>query len=128
MKLPVQVSGHGSGGHAFICDGYNPNTDKFHFNWGWGGSYDGWFDMALLTPGTCDFNSSKSAIVEFYPEHIGGDINGDSEVNIVDVTELVNTILRNNTYDYKYDLNNDGEITQTDIQILVEVILGKRIL
>lgn len=125
MKLPVQVSGRGTGGHAFICDGYNPNTDKFHFNWGWGGSYDGWFDMALLTPGTYDFNSSKSAIVEFYPEHIRGDINGDSEINIVDVTELVNAILNGKKYDYKYDLNYDGDISQTDVQILVEAILEK---
>lgn len=30
-------------GHSFICDGYNSENNKFHFNWGWGGSSDGWF-------------------------------------------------------------------------------------
>ncbi|MCQ2095258.1 MAG: C10 family peptidase [Bacteroidaceae bacterium] len=24
-------------GHCFICDGYNSTTQKYHFNWGWGG-------------------------------------------------------------------------------------------
>ena len=31
-----------SGGHAFVCDGYNA-SDYFHYNWGWAGSYDGFF-------------------------------------------------------------------------------------
>lgn len=29
-------------GHAFICDGYS-GDGLYHFNWGWGGSYDGDF-------------------------------------------------------------------------------------
>ena len=40
---PVYYSGFSNdGGHAFVCDGYDDN-DLFHFNWGWGGSSDGWF-------------------------------------------------------------------------------------
>ena len=39
------------GGHAFVCDGYDGNG-MFHFNWGWGGMYDGYFKLALMTPGT----------------------------------------------------------------------------
>lgn len=39
------------GGHAFVCDGYDGNG-MFHFNWGWGGMYDGYFMLSLLTPGT----------------------------------------------------------------------------
>ena len=40
---PVYYSGHSnSAGHAFVCDGYD-DSDLFHFNWGWGGSSDGWF-------------------------------------------------------------------------------------
>ncbi|MBQ6729766.1 MAG: leucine-rich repeat protein [Bacteroidales bacterium] len=38
-------SSYGSGGaHAFVCDGYD-NNDMFHFNWGWGGSSDGFFTL-----------------------------------------------------------------------------------
>ncbi len=39
------------GGHAFVCDGYDGHG-MFHFNWGWGGMYDGYFKLSLLTPGS----------------------------------------------------------------------------
>ena len=39
-------------GHAFVCDGYQSEGDYFHFNWGWGGYYDGWFLLNALNPGT----------------------------------------------------------------------------
>lgn len=42
-KRPIIFSGgdeEGNSGHCFICDGYNSTTDKYHFNWGWDGSYD----------------------------------------------------------------------------------------
>lgn len=32
----------GEDGHAFVLDGYDEDG-KFHINWGWGGSYDGYF-------------------------------------------------------------------------------------
>ncbi len=41
------------GGHQFICDGYDTNN-LFHFNWGWGGYYNGYFELSSLnyeTPG-----------------------------------------------------------------------------
>ena len=40
---PVYYSAYSeSGGHAFICDGYN-SDDYFHFNFGWGGSGNGYY-------------------------------------------------------------------------------------
>ncbi len=36
-------------GHAFVCDGYSDNG-YFHFNWGWGGAYDGYFQLTALLP------------------------------------------------------------------------------
>jgi hypothetical protein len=35
---------HRGGGHAYVLDGYN-DYDMVHFNWGWGGSSDGWFNI-----------------------------------------------------------------------------------
>ncbi len=35
------------GGHAFNCDGYDSN-DYFHINWGWGGYYNGYYDLRYL--------------------------------------------------------------------------------
>lgn len=52
---PVQYAGSasdGSGGHSFVCDGYEGNY--FHFNWGWGGSSDGYFSLTSLTPSFWD--------------------------------------------------------------------------
>lgn len=50
-KRPILYHGQGSGGgHAFIIDGYN-KEGYFHFNWGWGGSSDGYFVTTALNPG-----------------------------------------------------------------------------
>lgn len=38
-----------SGGHQFICDGYDGNG-LFHFNWGWSGVSDGFFVLSLANP------------------------------------------------------------------------------
>lgn len=43
------VDAHGSGGHAFVLDGYNAEG-LVHVNWGWEGSADGYYDVALLNP------------------------------------------------------------------------------
>lgn len=43
MRRPVYYSGCSEGGcHAFVCDGYDEN-ELYHFNYGWGGSGDGYF-------------------------------------------------------------------------------------
>ncbi|MBO4721925.1 MAG: C10 family peptidase, partial [Muribaculaceae bacterium] len=38
-----------NGGHDFVCDGYDGNG-YYHFNWGWRGSYDGYFLLTSLNP------------------------------------------------------------------------------
>lgn len=63
---PMYYHGFGSGGHAFNVDGYQ-NNDHFHFNWGWGGSYDGYFYVSSLHPGSNDFTSGQGAIINFKP-------------------------------------------------------------
>ncbi|MCX6244260.1 MAG: thiol protease/hemagglutinin PrtT [Bacteroidetes bacterium] len=67
---PVLYAGLGSGGgHCFNCDGYDAN-DFFHFNWGWSGQFDGYFDIDALNPagtgtggGTGGFNSGQQCII-----------------------------------------------------------------
>lgn len=48
---PVYYAGADNiqGGHAFVCDGYSQDG-FYHFNWGWGGMYDGYFKLTALTP------------------------------------------------------------------------------
>lgn len=45
---PVLYDGQSSSsGHAFVCDGYSPEG-AFHFNWGWGGSSNGYFLLTTM--------------------------------------------------------------------------------
>ena len=60
---PIFYSGQGTGGHAFICDGYD-NNGNFHFNWGWSGSYnDGYYALDALTPGAHSYSNDQEAII-----------------------------------------------------------------
>ena len=63
---PMYYHGFGSGGHAFNVDGYQ-GTDYFHFNWGWSGSYNGYFYLNNLNPGGNNFTEGQGAIVNFIP-------------------------------------------------------------
>jgi len=63
---PIQYTGLGTGGHTFVCDGYDANN-YFHFNWGWGGYANGYFDINALTPGTENFNSGQQALIGIQP-------------------------------------------------------------
>lgn len=65
---PLIYAGYGSNGpgHAFVCDGYD-NGNLFHFNWGWSGSYNGFYMMDYLTPGGYNFSSYQMAIINCFP-------------------------------------------------------------
>lgn len=64
---PMYYHGFGSGGHAFNVDGYQ-GTDYFHFNWGWSGSFNGYFYLNNLNPGGSNFSIGQGAIVNFVPD------------------------------------------------------------
>lgn len=75
---PVYYSGQGTGGHAFVCDGYKAD-DYYHFNFGWGGIADGWFLTSSVTPNDREYNSSQSAIVGIVPDNTGNVILGQMQ-------------------------------------------------
>ncbi len=65
--IPVLYSGSGAIEiHAFVCDGYN-ESDYFHFNWGWAGVYNGYFQINALNPGSNQYNNSHSALLNISP-------------------------------------------------------------
>jgi len=66
-RRPLVYRGSGTGGHAFVCDGYN-GTDYFHFNWGWNGWYDGYFYLSSLTPDGYNFSNYQGAIFGIEPD------------------------------------------------------------
>ena len=62
-KRPVMLSaGSGSAGHVFLCSGYQKSSDKFWINWGWGGSYDGWFSLYAMQGGGMTWNLAHVVI------------------------------------------------------------------
>jgi len=68
-KIPLFYAGYspsGGSGHAFNLDGYQGN-DFFHFNWGWGGAFNGYFYLNSLSPGSSNFTSGQQAIFDIYP-------------------------------------------------------------
>ena len=50
-RRPVLFSGSSwtGSGHAYLCDGYD-GIGLYHFNWGWGGGYNGWFKLHVTNP------------------------------------------------------------------------------
>ncbi len=56
------------GGHAFVCDGYNENTDKFHFNFGDYGYNNGlWCTIDSIIDGDYNWNHLERAVFNIYP-------------------------------------------------------------
>ena len=75
---PVIFSGRDtSGGHAFICDGCN-NAGLYHFNWGWGGYCDGYYQLGALNPApggdggnaTSHYNMENKMIIGIQPDTV----------------------------------------------------------
>lgn len=68
---PVYYSGYDEeGGHAFVCDGYDNDT-LFHFNFGWGGSSNGYYVLInndSVTNAVNGYNHGQSAVVGIYPK------------------------------------------------------------
>lgn len=71
----------GWGGHGFVCDGYQVSTDKYHINWGWNGSYDGYFSLTALNSsgstgtGSGNYSLYLTAIIGIQPPVEGNEYN-----------------------------------------------------
>ena len=68
---PILYRGQSTAGaHAWIIDGYQ-GSNYFHCNWGWGGSYDGYFYLNDLSPDIYYFGQMQEAILGLYPVYQG---------------------------------------------------------
>ena len=56
------------------------------------------------------------------PQPVTGDVNGDGEVNISDISEIIDLILSGRVSDLG-DVNGDGEINISDINTVIDIIL-----
>ena len=65
LGRPVYYSGQSdSGGHAFVCDGYDED-DFMSFNFGWSGSDDGFYAVDAI-----DYATSAAAIFNYVPTYV----------------------------------------------------------
>jgi len=52
------------GGHETVADGYQTGvTDKIHINMGWGGWYDGWYDITHNFTAAYEWSATQQVIV-----------------------------------------------------------------
>ena len=139
---PIIYSGDSfSGGHAFICDGYD-GEGLYHFNWGWGGSYNGYFTLQATNPYLQNESTSvgyifyQDAYIGIQPNTGAGPINDPNQNDeweeelfdgILPTAQFTNTegalaelIFWNRneeTYSFGFgigELNDDGTITVVD--------------
>ncbi|MDD4603469.1 MAG: C10 family peptidase [Bacteroidales bacterium] len=67
-SLPIYYSGSNTTeGHAWVCDGYRMSDGKFHFNWGWSGSSNGYYAIGNLNPGGSTFNLNNTVVLHIKP-------------------------------------------------------------
>lgn len=112
---PVLYDGFGTGGgHAFVCDGYDAN-DFFHFNWGWGGYFDGYFAVNALNPGgtgtgggTGGYNSGQQAIVGIEPSPTAQSYNLELHTAL---TPATSTIEYGDAFSFTTNIHNAGTTT-----------------
>ncbi|MBR5655214.1 MAG: C10 family peptidase [Prevotella sp.] len=65
---PMLYSGaNDDGGHAVVLDGYQASTGLYHFNFGWGGSGDGWYTVDDET-GMNGYSSGQALLSQITPK------------------------------------------------------------
>lgn len=123
--MPVILAGRSDdGAHCFICDGYDKDSGMFHFNWGWGGSYDGYYAISALAPMPKESYSPTVLISNINPEYMLGDVNGDGEISVQDVFDTVQAAF-NGSANTRADIDSDGQVTISDAQAIANHITGK---
>ena len=88
------------------------------------------YELSFTNNGTttlkdCGFCNISIEGIMTAPEVIKGDVNGDGEINMSDVTYLIQYILGNPADDFNADaadVNEDGEIGMPDVMFLIQYI------
>ena len=130
MGRPILYTGSDSdGGHAFVLDGADVEG-RYHFNWGWGGIFDGFFLIDSLNLGgggigstsTYSFNMNQEAIFNVFPR----------EVEVFDTVDISDTVCNNVEtfvfYDYELPAESGNYVLKhRDTVFRLEVVtMNKR--
>lgn len=115
LGRPILYAGFGGGsGHCFVADGYD-NNNFIHFNWGWGGQYDSFFQIDALNPdgtgtggGSGGYNSGHQAIIGIEPPASNQTLNMALYNN---VTPSANKINYAQAFNVTTNIANNGSTT-----------------
>ena len=69
------------------------------------------------------YTSEESNTITVENNGIIGDLNGNGQLNVTDVTVLINMILGTEPMSAKADINGDGKVDVSDITALINLIL-----
>jgi hypothetical protein len=112
---------NGGGGHVFLLDGYDSN-DYLHVNWGWGGSFDGYYISTALAPGGFNFCNGSQIIIGVKPLtasiSIGYPTNGSIGV-IKDCTISWSYTFGNKNTQYKLIIAADSAMSDVKVNKLI---------
>ncbi len=105
-------------GHSFVFDGYDKDG-LVHVNWGWDGSHNGYYDVAILDPPAgYVFSEMQEMVININPESAISLIDGEVTVN--QPGTLSSHIDADNFFNYK-SLKVNGTINATDVRTLREM-------
>lgn len=100
---PIVYCGYNesSGGHAVVVDGYNASSSLFHFNFGWGGTSDGYYTVDDET-GMNGFNSEQGMTYLVAPKtrNISATITQPENYYVSHSNNIQVTLQNNGTLDY----------------------------
>ena len=83
-------------------------------------SYIGYFEITEVIVANSQYEVSTEI---YYFNYNPGDVNGDGELNILDVVTLVDIIMSNGNYISAGDINGDGYLNIMDVVQLVNMVL-----
>lgn len=100
-KKPLYYAGSSSeGGHAFVCDGYD-SDGLCHFNFGWGGSGNGFFSIGTSGNSVNGYYESQRILTNFFPNSIPA--NTSSTIGITSTSGTIEDGSRVNNYTNNLD-------------------------
>ena len=95
----------GAGGHAFNVDGYDPNLNKYHVNFGWSGNGNNWYAMNAFSARGYTFSDNQRMVLGIQPP-IGRIVANPGEVNFTGfVGETYTEVVKVNAVNINSNIN-----------------------
>lgn len=105
---PIMCAGNDDGGHAFVLDGYDSNLDLYHFNFGWGGSGDGYYPIDDSDNSMGGYSQDQSVVYNIHPKNR----NIDASISVLQDAE-------DYTLDISIDITNKSTLDVKCLKLYV---------